>query len=108
MERILSEEEKQRINALLEKLWPREEEKEKEMVVLSEKGKKISIKTEVALSLMKPFEKWPVEHEEEASKRRYEVIGMDIETEYEEMDTEEEESKVRKINRRRIRNVPTV
>ena len=31
--------------------------KEKEMVVLSEKGKKISIKTEVPLSSMKPFEK---------------------------------------------------
>ena len=95
MERILGEEEKQKINALLEKHQPREEEKEKEMVVLSEKGKKISIKTEVALSLMKPFEKQPVEHEEEASKRRYEVIGMDIETEYEEMDTEE--SEVRKL-----------
>ena len=40
MERILSEEEKQRINALLEKHQPREETKEKEMVVLSEKGKK--------------------------------------------------------------------
>ena len=97
MERILSEEEKQKINALLEKHQPREEEKEKEMVALSEKGKKISIKTEVALSSMKPFKKWPVEHEEEASKRKYEVIGMDIETEYEEMDTEEEESKVRKL-----------
>ena len=56
MEKILSEEEKQRINALLEKHWPREEEKEKEMVVLSEKGK-ISIKTEIALSSKKPFEK---------------------------------------------------
>ena len=67
------------------------------MVVLSEKGKKISIKTEVALSSMKPFKKWPVEHEEEASRRKYEVIGMDIETEYEEMDTEEEESEVRKL-----------
>ena len=66
------------------------------MVVLSEKGKKISIKTEVASILMKPFKKQPVEHEE-ASKRKYEVIGMDIETEYEEMDTEEEESKVRKL-----------
>ena len=97
MERILSEEEKQKINALLEKPWPREEEKEKEMVALSEKGKKISIKTEVASSLMKPFKKWPVKHEEEASKRKYEVICMDIETEYEEMDTEEEESKVRKL-----------
>ena len=40
MERILSEEERQKINALLEKLQPRKEEKEKEMIVLSEKGKK--------------------------------------------------------------------
>ena len=63
------------------------------MVVLSEKGKKISIKTEVASSLMTPFGKQPVEHEEEASRRRYEVIGTDIEMEYEEMDTEEEEVK---------------
>ena len=61
------------------------------------KGKKISSKTEVALSSMKPFEKQPVEHEEEASERRYEVIGMDIETEYEEMDMEDEESEVRKL-----------
>ena len=57
MERILSEEEKQRINGLLERHQPREETKEKEMVVLSEKGRKISIKTEVALSSMEPFEK---------------------------------------------------
>ena len=55
MEKILSEEEKQRINALLERHQPREEEKEKEMVVLSEKGKKISIKTEAASSSMKPL-----------------------------------------------------
>ena len=86
----------------MEKHWPREEEKEKEMVAFSKKGKKISIKTEIALSLMKPFEKQPVEHEEEASKRRYEVIGTDIETEYEEMDTEEEESKVRKLTREEL------
>ena len=88
MEKILSEEEKQRINALLEKHWLREETKEKEMVVLSKKGRKISIKTEAASSSMKPFEKQPVEHKEEASRRKYEVIGTDIETEYEEMDTE--------------------
>ena len=56
MEKILSEEEKQRINVLLEKHRPREETKEKEMLVLSEKGKEISIKTEAALSSMKPFE----------------------------------------------------
>ena len=53
MEKTLSEEEKQRINALLEKHHPREEIQEKEMVVLSEKGKEISIKTEAASSSMK-------------------------------------------------------
>ena len=97
MERILSEEERQKIDALLEKHQPRKEEKEKEMIVLSEKGKKISIKTELASSSMKPFKEQPVEHAEEASKRKYEVIGMDIETEYEEMGTEEEESEVKKL-----------
>ena len=56
MEKILSEEEKQRINVLLEKYHPREEIQEKEMVVLSEKGREISIKTEAASSSMKPFE----------------------------------------------------
>ena len=101
MEKTLSEEEKQRINALLEKHQPREETKEKEMVVLSEKGRKISIKTEVASSSMKPFEKWPVEHEEEASRRKHEVIGTDIETEYEEMDMEEE-SEVRKLTKEEL------
>ena len=40
--KTLSEEEKQRINALLEKHRPREEIQEKEMIVLSEKGKEIS------------------------------------------------------------------
>ena len=108
MEKTLSEEEKQRINVLLEKHQPREEIQEKEMVVLSEKGKEISIKTEVALSSMKPFEKWPIEYEEEASKRKYEVIGTDIETEYEDMDTEDEEHEVRKINQRRIRDISSI
>ena len=79
-----------------------EKRKKKEMVVLSEKGKKISIKTEVTSSSMKPFVKRPVEHEEEASKRKYEVIGTNIETEYEEMDTEEEESKVRKLTKEEL------
>ena len=78
----------------MENHQPREEIQEKEMVVLSEKGKEISIKTEVASSSMKPFEEQPVEHEEEASKRKYEVIGTDIEMEYEDMDTEDEECEV--------------
>ena len=102
MDKILSEEEKQRINALLEKHHPREEIQEKEMVVLSEKGKEISIKTEVASSSMKPFEDRPIEHEEEASKRKYEVIGTDIEMEYEEMDTEDEEHEVRRLTKEEL------
>ena len=56
MEKTLSEEEKQRINALLKKHRPREEIQGKEMVVLSEKGKEISIETEVASSSVEPFE----------------------------------------------------
>ena len=28
---------------------------------------------------MKPFERQPVEHKEEASKRKYEVVGTNIE-----------------------------
>ena len=102
MEKILSEQEKQRINALLEKHQPREETKEKEMLVLNEKGREVSIKTEAASSSIKPFEERPVEHEEEASKRKYEVIGTDIETEYEEMDTEDEECEVRKLTKEEL------
>ena len=103
MEKILSEEEKQRINALLEKHQPREEIKEKEMVVLSEKERKISIETEAASGSMKPFEEQPVEYEEEVSKRKYEVVGTDIEREYEEMDTEEEECEVRKLTKEELK-----
>ena len=102
MEKTLSEEEKQRINVLLEKHQPREEIQEKEMAVFSEKGKEISIKTEVASSSMEPFEEQPVEYEEEASKRKYEVIGTNIETEYKGMDTEEEEHEVRRLNKEEL------
>ena len=102
MEKILSEEEKQRINSLLEKHHPREEIQEKEMVVLSEKGKEISIKTEVVSSSVKPFEDRSIEHEEEASKGKYEVIGTDIEMEYEEMDTEDEECEMRRLTKEEL------
>ena len=51
---------------------------------------------------MEPFEKWPVEYEEEASRRKYEVISTDIEMEYEEMDMEEEESEVRKLTKEEL------
>ena len=102
MEKTLSEEEKQRINTLLEKHRPKGEIQRKEMVVLSEKGKGISIETEVASSSVKPFEDRSIEHEEEASKGKYEVIGTDIETEYEEMDTEDEEREVRKLTKEEL------
>ena len=72
------------------------------MVVFSKKGREISIKTEAASSSMKPFEEQPVEHGEEASKRKYEVIGTDIEMEYEEMDTEDEEHEVRKLTKEEL------
>ena len=81
---------------------PREGIQEKEMVVLSEKGKEISIETEVASSSMKPFEDWLIEYEEEASKGKYEVIGTDIEMEYEEMDTEDEEREVRRLTKEEL------
>ena len=59
-------------------------------------------KTEVASSSMKPFEDQPVEHEEEALKRKYEVIGTDIEMEYEDMDTEDEEHEVRRLTKEEL------
>ena len=86
----------------MEKHHPREEIQEKEMVVLSEKGKEISIKTEVTSSSMKSFEDRPIEHEEEASKGKYEVIGTDIEMEHEEMDTEDEEHEVRRLTKEKL------
>ena len=67
------------------------------------KEERSALNTETASSSMKPFEEQPVEHEEEASKRKYEVIGTDIETEYEEMDTEEEEEhEVRKLTKEEL------
>ena len=72
------------------------------------KEKRSGIKTEMASSSMKPFEDRPIEHKEEASKRKYEVIGTDIEMEYEEMDTEDEEHEVEKVNQRTIRDIPSI
>ena len=100
MEKVLSKEEREKIDALLEKHHPRKEEKEKEIAVLSEKGKKITIKSEVATSLKMPFKEHPVEMTGEASKRKFEVIGTDIETEYDkDLDTTAEEEEVGKLNK---------
>ena len=76
MEKTLSEEEKQRINILLEKHQPREEIQGKEMVVLSEKGEEISIKTEVASSSMKPFEDQPIEYEKKPQKENMKSLVL--------------------------------
>ena len=97
MEKVLSKEERERIDALLEKHHPKGEKKEKETTVISKKGKKVTIKTEATSSSTRPFKEWPIEYAEEASTRKYEVVGTDIEMEYEEMDTEEEESEVKKL-----------
>ena len=49
---------------------PREEEKEKEMTVLSEKGKKkITMKSEIATSLKEPFKECPIEMIEEVFQK---------------------------------------
>ena len=55
MEKIFSKEDRERIDALLEKHHPKEKEMEKEKTVLSEKGKKITVKSEVAGSSKVPF-----------------------------------------------------
>ena len=93
----------------MEKHHPREETKEKEMVVLSEKGRKISIKTEAASSSMKPFEEQPVEHEEGSLKKKiWSYWHWYWDRIWREMDTEEEESKVRKLTQRRIKDVSSI
>ena len=69
------------------------------MTVLSEKGKKITIKSEIATSSKKSFKEHPIEMIEEASKRKFEVVGTDIEPEYEDLDTADEEEDIGKLNK---------
>ena len=52
------------------------------MTVLSNKGKEITIKSEIATSSKELFKECPTEMIEEASKRKFKVIGTDIESEY--------------------------
>ena len=42
------------------------------------------------------------------SKGKYEVIGTDIETEYEEMDTEDEEREVRRLTKEELEDIPSI
>ena len=55
---------------------------EKEKTVISEKGRKITVKSEVAGSSKIPFKQQPMEVTGEASKRKFEVVGTDIKMEY--------------------------
>ena len=68
------------------------------MVVLSGEGGEIGIEAEAASGSMGPFEEWPVEHEEEASRGKCEVVGANIETECEEMDAGAEEQQSGRID----------
>ena len=61
---------------------------------MSKKGTKIVIKSEIAGMSSKSFQDRPMEKMEEASKREYEVVGTDIEPEYDDLDTEEEKAQV--------------
>ena len=98
MEKVISKEEREKIDALLEKHLPREEEKEKEMTFISKKGKEITIESEIATNSKELFKEHPVEMIEEAFKKKFKVIGTDIESEYEDLDTAAEEE-VGKLNK---------
>ena len=93
-----SPDEKKQIDELLKKHRPqsREEkiEEQKEMMVTSQKGTKIIVKSEIVGTSSKPFKDRPIEKTEEALKREYKVIGTDIEPEYDDLDTEEEKVQV--------------
>ena len=103
MKKVLTSEERRCINELLKKHRPKPTEEkvegQKEMTVTSEKGMEIIIKSEVAGLSTKPFKKRTPEKFEEASRREYELIGTDMETEYEEIDTAEEERQVAELNK---------
>ena len=103
MKKVLTPEERRCIDELLKKHRPKlTEEKvegQKEMTVMSEKGMKIIIKSEVAGLSTKPFKERTPEKFEEASRREYELIGTNMETEYEEIDTAEEERQVTELNK---------
>ena len=98
MEKILTQEEKRWIDELLNKHRPHPEERktesQKETTVMSKKGTKIVVKSEIAGTSSKSFKDRPMEKIEEASIREYEVIGTDIEPEYDDLDTEEERTQV--------------
>ena len=103
MKKVLTPEERTCIDELLKKHRPKPTEEkvqgQKEMAVMSEKGTKIIIKSEAAGLSTKPFKERTPEKFEEASRREYELIGTNMETEYEEIDTAEEERQVAEFNK---------
>ena len=68
------------------------------MMVTSQKGMKIMVKSEAAGTSSKLFKERLPEKLEEASKREYELMGTDMETEYEGIDMVEEEKQVAELN----------
>ena len=77
----------------------RKTERQKETTVISEKETKIVIKSEIVGTSSKSFKDRPMEKVEEASKRKYKVMGTDIEPEYDELDTEEEKVQVEMLTK---------
>ena len=63
---------------------------------------------------LRPFKERPQENLDEASKRKYEVVGTEMSTEYEDMETSEEErqvqnlSKIEKLQHREMKDMMTV
>ena len=103
MEKILTQEERRQIDKLLKKHRPhpgeRKTESQKETIVMSEKGVKIVVKSEIVGMPSKSFKDRPMEKMEEASKREYKVIGTDIEPEYDDLGTEEEKAQVKTLTK---------
>ena len=98
MDWVFTPDEKRHIDELLKKHRPQpgeeKTEKEKEITVTSQKGTKIVVKSETVGPSSKPFKERTPEKVEEACQREYEIIGTDIEPEYDDIDTEEEKAQV--------------
>ena len=87
MEKVLTSEERRCIDELLKKHRPEpgeeKAEEQKETTIMSKKGTKIIVKSEIAGPSSKPFKERAPKRFEEASRREYELIGTDMEMEYE-------------------------
>ena len=106
MEQVFTPDERKCIDKLLKKHRPLSEEgktkEQKETIVMSQKGTKIIVKSEIAGPSPKPFKERTPKKLEEASKREYELVGTDMETEYKGIDTVEEEKQVAELNEEEV------